>query len=90
MLFLDYDNWANVTGDERWSYKNVLPFFLKSEDYCVSCETNPNDVWERKYNYPFYQIIKKNYTHPLLDKQIFNFLEQLIIFQPISTTRMDI
>jgi choline dehydrogenase-like flavoprotein len=44
----DYDNWANITGDGRWSYKNVLPYFLKSEDYCVKCETNPNDAFERK------------------------------------------
>lgn len=26
----DYDNWANLTGDVRWSYENVLPFFKKS------------------------------------------------------------
>lgn len=44
----DYDHWANVTGDNRWSYNNVLPFFLKSEDYCFQCENNPNDVIERE------------------------------------------
>ncbi|CAG7827198.1 unnamed protein product [Allacma fusca] len=30
---LDYDNWANITGDPTWSYENVLPFFKKSNDY---------------------------------------------------------
>ena len=29
----DFDNWANLTGDSRWNYENVLPFFKKSEDY---------------------------------------------------------
>ena len=30
---LDYDNWANLTGDLTWSYENVLPYFKKSLDY---------------------------------------------------------
>ena len=28
----DYDEWATLTGDESWSYANVLPYFLRSED----------------------------------------------------------
>lgn len=28
----DYDAWAEVTGDARWSWDSVLPWFLKSED----------------------------------------------------------
>ena len=27
----DFDNWAKMTGDETWSWKNVLPYFIKSE-----------------------------------------------------------
>jgi choline dehydrogenase-like flavoprotein len=27
----DYDEWAAL-GNEGWSYENVLPFFIKSED----------------------------------------------------------
>ena len=30
---LDFDNWANMTGDPRWNFQNVLTFFKKSEDY---------------------------------------------------------
>jgi len=38
MLYLrgqarDYDEWAQVTGDSGWSWANVLPVFMKSEDH---------------------------------------------------------
>ncbi|MDD5298429.1 MAG: GMC family oxidoreductase N-terminal domain-containing protein [Rhodocyclaceae bacterium] len=38
MLYLrgqgrDYDEWAAITGDERWNWQNVLPVFKGSEDY---------------------------------------------------------
>ncbi len=26
-------NFHRITGDDRWSYENVLKFFKKSEDY---------------------------------------------------------
>jgi choline dehydrogenase-like flavoprotein len=28
----DYDEWAALTGDPRWSYDAVLPYFTRSED----------------------------------------------------------
>ncbi|WP_114240514.1 GMC family oxidoreductase [Dyella sp. C9] len=28
----DYDRWAQATGDARWSWSQVLPWFLRSED----------------------------------------------------------
>jgi choline dehydrogenase len=28
----DYDTWADLTGDERWSWSQVLPWFLLSEN----------------------------------------------------------
>lgn len=34
----DYDSWAHYTKDKRWKYKNVLPYFLRSENYCFECE----------------------------------------------------
>ncbi|KAK4501608.1 hypothetical protein PRZ48_007417 [Zasmidium cellare] len=27
----DYDHWAELSGDQRWSYEGLLPFFKKSE-----------------------------------------------------------
>lgn len=38
MLYLrgqarDYDDWAHITGDSRWSWQNVLPVFMQSEDH---------------------------------------------------------
>ncbi|MFM7658239.1 MAG: GMC family oxidoreductase [Burkholderiaceae bacterium] len=29
----DYDHWASLTGDDRWSWHNILPVFKRSEDY---------------------------------------------------------
>ena len=29
----DYDQWARMVGDERWSYEGLLPFFRKSETF---------------------------------------------------------
>jgi choline dehydrogenase len=29
----DYDEWADLTGDSRWSWDQVLPVFKDSEDY---------------------------------------------------------
>ncbi|HET6430790.1 choline dehydrogenase [Dyella sp.] len=28
----DYDRWAETTGDARWAWRHVLPYFLRSED----------------------------------------------------------
>jgi choline dehydrogenase-like flavoprotein len=27
----DYDEWARMTGDTRWNWRNVLPYFLRAE-----------------------------------------------------------
>ena len=29
----DYDEWAEVAGDKRWSYKGLKPWFVKSEKF---------------------------------------------------------
>lgn len=29
----DYNEWARVTKDSEWSYKELLPFFRKMETY---------------------------------------------------------
>ncbi|CAG7730848.1 unnamed protein product, partial [Allacma fusca] len=36
----DFDDWANVTGDDSWTYQNLLPFFKRMENYNGSF---PND-----------------------------------------------
>ena len=38
MLYLrgqarDYDEWAQLTGDSGWAWRNVLPVFMKTEDH---------------------------------------------------------
>ena len=30
---MDYDAWANLLGDSRWSYQGLLPYFRKSEQH---------------------------------------------------------
>jgi len=30
---IDYDHWAEVVGDERWSYNGQLPYFKKTEHH---------------------------------------------------------
>lgn len=30
---IDYDNWANATGDDTWKYDNVLPYFKRGFNY---------------------------------------------------------
>ena len=29
----DYDTWANLSGDPKWSYEGLLPYFRKSESH---------------------------------------------------------
>jgi len=29
----DYNEWAQISGDDSWKYENVLGYFKKSEDY---------------------------------------------------------
>jgi choline dehydrogenase len=37
---VDYDHWASVVGDSRWSYEGQLPWMKKAERW-LSKETNP-------------------------------------------------
>ena len=37
----DYDQWAQITGDESWSWRNSLPYFKLHEDhYKGACDTH--------------------------------------------------
>ncbi|CAH2093537.1 unnamed protein product [Euphydryas editha] len=39
----DYDDWAKASGDESWSWQNLLPYFVRSEhledEYILNSET---------------------------------------------------
>lgn len=39
----DYDDWATASGDNSWSWQNLLPYFIKSEhvedEYILNSET---------------------------------------------------
>ena len=54
---LDFDTWAEQ-GSEGWSYKDVLPYFIKSED-------NANDEYvksgELKWTEKAYDRGRSNY-----------------------------
>ncbi|MGC1523272.1 MAG: GMC family oxidoreductase N-terminal domain-containing protein [Steroidobacteraceae bacterium] len=36
----DYDGWARLTGDDSWSWDNVLPAFKQHEDHCLGADGN--------------------------------------------------
>ncbi|KAL9078851.1 MAG: hypothetical protein Q9157_002221 [Trypethelium eluteriae] len=63
----DYDTWARLVGDEKWSYRELLPYFKRSEHY-----HGPSDDSQHGYqgpihtssggrNYPLQDIIKDIY-----------------------------
>ncbi len=39
----DFDNWANLTGDESWKYDNLLKSFKRAETF-VGTLINPNET----------------------------------------------
>src|SRR5208282_6271082 len=39
----DYDHWAQLTGDDAWSWANVLPAFKKHEDHYLGAEGNDQE-----------------------------------------------
>ena len=45
----DYDEWARLVGDDRWSYDGLLPFFKKSEHH-----HNSQDLSQHGYEGPIH------------------------------------
>ncbi|CAL8089869.1 unnamed protein product [Orchesella dallaii] len=48
---LDYDHWANLTGDPQWNYENVLPYFKKSITYNGKHKHNEKHYGYNPYGY---------------------------------------
>ncbi|KAG4220329.1 hypothetical protein PC116_g31192, partial [Phytophthora cactorum] len=68
----DYDEWAEVAGDKRWSYEGLKPWFVKSENfYDTSADpqehgfdgpvhvTSVSAAEERQRKYPLRETVKK-------------------------------
>ena len=49
----DYDQWAAVTGDPRWNWHNILPYFKMHEDHYLGADAvhgakgTPSDVLQQ-------------------------------------------
>ncbi|MDR5899123.1 GMC family oxidoreductase N-terminal domain-containing protein [Halomonas vilamensis] len=55
MLYLrgqarDYDQWAEMTGDDAWRWENCLPDFMKHEDHCRLDTGGDADEEHRRYH----------------------------------------
>ncbi len=53
----DYDEWARLSGDERWNWNNVLPYFRRAEGNTRGADSlhgndGPLSVADLRYNNP--------------------------------------
>ncbi|PSN57097.1 Glucose dehydrogenase [FAD, quinone] [Blattella germanica] len=65
----DYDNWAKA-GNPGWSYEEVLPYFIKSEDFVFPDPETPGaETYSKKYHGTgSYQHLKQfGYRSPIVD-----------------------
>lgn len=46
----DYDEWARLVGDDRWSWAGFLPYFRKTETYHDSTDTSGNHGFDGPVN----------------------------------------
>ncbi|TFK19464.1 pyranose dehydrogenase [Coprinopsis marcescibilis] len=42
----DYDLWGRVSGDKRWTWKNLLPYFKKNEKFIPHTHRNITGQWD--------------------------------------------
>lgn len=55
---LDYENWANLTGDPTWSWDNVLPYFKKSiSQYKGEHQSNGSRIQTKKPCFSFFKSL---------------------------------
>jgi len=61
----DYDAWAKVVGDGRWSYAGFLPYFKKTEHY----HTTDLDASQHGYDGPLYtqSVASSGRSYPLTE-----------------------
>ncbi|XP_035704716.1 glucose dehydrogenase [FAD, quinone] isoform X2 [Folsomia candida] len=62
---LDYDNWANITGDERWNYDNLVAYFKKSLDYNGAYVKNEKHYGQAGQPYGYLHVEQRNEWAPL-------------------------
>ena len=62
----DYDAWAELVNDSKWSYKGLLPYFRKIENY----HTSDLDVKEHGYEGPVHtqSVSSTGREYPLRDQ----------------------
>ena len=48
----DYDRWAQVVGDERWNYENLLPFMKRTEKHFASATDDVAEALEHGHYGP--------------------------------------
>lgn len=59
----NYDRWATLTGDRRWSFDSVLPYFKKSEDN-LDADINVDRVYHGTGGPQ--KVSRQPYTHPVV------------------------
>jgi choline dehydrogenase-like flavoprotein len=62
----DYDAWAKVVGDEKWSYAGFLPYFKKTEHYHTTTDLDPE---QHGYDGPLYtqSVASSGRSYPLTE-----------------------
>jgi choline dehydrogenase-like flavoprotein len=53
----DYDRWAELVGDERWSYNGLLPYFKRTESH----HDTTGDSTQRGFDGPIKTAFGRNY-----------------------------
>ncbi|KAK4695119.1 hypothetical protein P7C71_g2572, partial [Lecanoromycetidae sp. Uapishka_2] len=61
----DYDEWARVVGDRRWSYECMLPFFKKSEHHFNPSSDPQQHGFEGPMHYVSVSASDPERTYPL-------------------------
>lgn len=66
----DYDLWADIVGDKRWSYDGLLPYFRKTENHHDPQNADPQQhgfegpiyTTASERNYPLRQLLREAFV----------------------------